>query len=65
MIGCHAVHERKLFFWLLQIMVGIVHPNFGLVNEGVRPLLFTKLRISLNQDSVWYKKQLRELAFVH
>ena len=24
MIGCHAVHERKLFFWLLQIMVGIV-----------------------------------------
>ena len=26
----------------------VVHPNFGLVNKGVRPLLFTKPRISLN-----------------
>ena len=29
-----------------------IHPNFGLVNEGVRPLLFTKLRISLNRDGI-------------
>ena len=32
-----------------------LHPNFDLVNEGVISLLFTKLRISLNRDSVWYK----------
>ena len=35
----------------------VLHPNFGLVNEGVRPLLFTKPGISLNQDSVLYKKK--------
>ena len=50
---------------LLAILITKVHPNFGLVNKGVRPLLFTKPRISLNRDSVWYKKQLSELAFVH
>ena len=54
--------------FLKQFIVRIlntIHPNFGIVNEGVRPLLFTKLRISLNRDSLWYKKQLMELAFVH
>ena len=33
-----------------------VHPNFGLVNKGVRPLLFTKRRISLNR--IWNMRDL-------
>ena len=44
------------FYEHCGLMKKYIHPNFGLVNKGVRPLLFTKPRISLNR--IWNMRDL-------
>ena len=48
----HQYNKMYLKKYVTKSKRIVLHPNFGLVNEGVRPLLFTKPGISLNPDSV-------------